>query len=140
MSRYLADLCPRLRPLAAQALGELIGEGFQPWIVDTLRTKAEHAANVAKGTSWTKRSKHLARTREECSDCGHLANSQGESGLSHAIDAAPLEVWQAHGPDKLAWDPEHPFWSRLGAIGERLGLGWGGRWEQRDLGHLELRS
>lgn len=35
------------------------------------------------------------------------------------------------------WDPKAP-WDKLGELGERLGLRWGGRWKSRDLGHFEL--
>jgi hypothetical protein len=88
-------------------------------IVDTLRTPAEHAANLAKGVSWTTRSRHL----------------DGD-----AIDICPYATWDAHGPDKLNWDAADPVWQRLGAIGEAIGLRWGGRWKQQDWGHFEIRD
>ena len=31
-------------------------------------------------------------------------------------------------------------WERIGAIGERSGLVWGGRWEVRDCGHFESEA
>lgn len=33
---------------------------------------------------------------------------------------------------------DQPPWALAGAIGEALGLVWGGRWRSFDLGHLEL--
>lgn len=116
MSRALDDLDPRFKPLACYLLARCVEAGIQIMIVDTLRTPAEHAANLASGVSWTQRSKHL-------------------EGL--AIDICPYDTYQLAGPDKLKWDSSDPVWQRIGAIGEKLGLRWGGRWAQKDLGHFE---
>ena len=86
-------------------------------IIDTLRTEEEHKANLLKGVSWIKRSKHM-------------------DGL--AIDICPYSIWQLNGPDKLQWNANDPIWQKIGEIGESLGLTWGGRWPQKDLGHFEL--
>ena len=119
MSRALNDLSPRFRPLAVELLARCAEAGIPVCVVDTLRTPAEHAANLAKGVSWTRHSKHL----------------DGD-----AIDICPYAVWDAHGPDKLLWDAGDPLWQRLGAIGEGLGLRWGGRFRapaKPDMGHFE---
>ena len=116
MSRKLDDLSLRFKPLAIELLARLVEAGIPVLVVDTLRTQAEHATNLAKGVSWTTHSKHL----------------DGD-----AIDVCPYEVYQATGPDKLAWDATHPIWLKIGTIGETLGLRWGGRWKQQDLGHFE---
>lgn len=116
MSRRLDDLSARFRPLAIELLARCVEAGIPVMVVDTLRTPAEHAQNLANGVSWTKHSKHL----------------DGD-----AIDICPYEVYQLHGPDKLRWQSD-PVWQRLGAIGEALGLRWGGRWTKTpDLGHFE---
>jgi hypothetical protein len=119
MSRKLDDLSPRFRPLAFELLARCVEAGIAVAVVDTLRTAEEHAANLAKGVSWTTRSKHL---------------------VGDAIDICPYAVWSAVGPDKLSWDGSDPNWARLGAIGESLGLKWGGRFSQKDLGHFEYRE
>ena len=116
MSRRLDDLSPRFRPLAVELLARLTEAGIPVMVIDTLRTPEEHAANLAKGVSWTTRSKHL----------------DGD-----AIDICPWAVYDVAGPDKLLWDAGHPVWARIGAIGESLGLRWGGRWKQKDMGHFE---
>lgn len=119
MSRRLDDLAPQFKPLAIELLARLVEAGICVRIVDTLRTEEEHRANLLKGVSWVKRSKHL-------------------DGL--AIDICPYEVWQSSGANKLNWDADHPIWQRIGEIGEALGLRWGGRWKQRDMGHFELHA
>lgn len=116
MSRSLNDLAPVFRPLAYALLAQCVEQGICVLIVDTLRTPAEHAANLAKGVSWTTRSKHL-------------------DGL--AIDIVPYDQYDLHGADKLKWDNGDPVWTKLGLIGESLGLRWGGRWTQKDMGHFE---
>jgi len=116
MSRALNDLSARFRPLAVELLARCVEAGIPVVIVDTLRTPAEHAVNLAKGVSWTTHSKHL----------------DGD-----AIDVVPYSVYDAHGADKLLWEAGDPIWQKIGAIGEALGLRWGGRWKQADMGHFE---
>lgn len=119
MSRALNDLSESFRAKAIELLARCCEQGIPVVIVDTLRTPEEHAVNLAKGVSWTTRSKHLT---------------------GDAIDIVPFEQYQAHGPDKLLWNANDPIWQRVGQIGESLGLIWGGRWKQKDMGHFELAS
>lgn len=116
MSRRLDDLSSRFRPLAFEFLARCVEAGVPVIIVNTLRTPEEQADNILRGVSWTKNSRHLT---------------------GDAIDVAPYEVWDQFGPDKLNWTATNPAWAVLGHIGEGLGLRWGGRWTQRDLGHFE---
>lgn len=132
MSRKLDDLSGPMRAKTIEVLARLIERGVMVGIVDTLRTPEEHAANVAKGVSWTTRSKHLPRRLR-----GYPA-SDVDADKSDAIDLAPYETYALHGADKLQWDPADPAWLLIGQIGEAAGLRWGGRWKQQDLGHLEL--
>ena len=99
-----------------ELLARCVEQGVAVCIVDTLRTPAEHQANLAKGVSWTTHSKHL----------------DGD-----AIDICPYQTWDTHGPDKLNWDVGDPVWTMLGAVGEAIGLRWGGRWRVKDFGHFE---
>lgn len=115
-SRKLNDLSARFRPLAVELLARCVEAGIAVLIVETRRTQAEHEANVARRVSWTTHSKHI----------------DGD-----AIDVAPFDIYELHGPDKLQWNSADPAWQRLGLIGESLGLRWGGRWTHRDMGHFE---
>jgi peptidoglycan L-alanyl-D-glutamate endopeptidase CwlK len=116
VSRRLDDLDPRFRPVAVEFLARCVEAGIPVLIVDTLRTPEEHAENLRRGVSWVTRSKHL-------------------DGL--AIDVAPYETYALYGPDKLKWDAGDPVWTKLGKLGEMLGLRWGGRWQVKDMGHFE---
>lgn len=117
MSRRLDDLSPRFRPLAIELVARCVEAGIPVLIVDTLRTKAEQEENIRKGVSWTANSKHLS---------------------GDAIDIVPFDVYNLHGPDKLQWVSSDPVWQRIGALGEALGLRWGGRWKVKDMGHFEF--
>lgn len=117
MNRSLDALNPAFKPKAIELLARAAEAGYPLMIIETLRTPEEHAANLAAGRSWTQHSKHL-------------------DGL--AIDVAPYETYQLHGGNKLDWATDDPVWQVLGEIGEKLGLRWGGRWQQKDMGHFEL--
>ena len=116
MSRRLDDLDPHFQPLAIELLARCVEANIPILIIDTLRTPEEHAVNLASGVSWVQRSKHL-------------------DGL--AIDICPYDVYRLAGGNKLQWDSSHSVWARVGAIGEKLGLRWGGRWTKKDMGHFE---
>jgi len=38
------------------------------------------------------------------------------------------------------WNPSGEAWARIGAIGESLGLTWGGRWSKPDKPHFHLEA
>lgn len=120
MNTDLDTLDAKFRPLAVELLARLTEAHIPVLIVNTRRTAAEQAANVAKGVSWVSHSKH-------------------EDGL--AIDIVPYEVYtSSSGGDKLLWDEHDQIWLKIGQIGEALGLRWGGRWKQKDLGHFEYQE
>lgn len=119
MSRALDDLSPRMRPLVDRFLAKLMEARIPVMVVDTLRTPEEQAANVAKGVSWTRNSKHLT---------------------GDAIDVAPYAIYDLNGPDKAQWDETDPIWNRIGQIGQACGLKWGvvKNGQRFDLGHFEF--
>lgn len=117
MSRKLDDLSPAFRPLAVEFLARLVEADIHVLLLETKRTPEQQKINMAKGVSWTLNGRHLT---------------------GDAIDVCPYDVYALSGPDKLQWDASHPVWQRIGAIAEACGLVWGGRWKQRDLGHVEM--
>lgn len=116
MSRSLNDLDSRFKLTVFEFLARLTEANIPVLIVDTLRTPAEHQANLAAGRSWIGRSLHL-------------------DGL--AIDICPYTTFQDRGPDKLNWDANDPIWETIARIGEKLGMRAGYRWEKKDCGHFE---
>jgi hypothetical protein len=135
MSRSLDDLSSAFYPYAIEVLARLTERGIPVLIVDTLRTAEEHQANLLKGTSMTRLSRHLPRyMRMACTEADPDRNK------SDAMDIAPYETYALYGPDKLQWDGGDPIWLAIGNVVETAGLVWGGRWKTPyDPGHLELR-
>ena len=133
MSRALNDLSSPLRSKVFELLARLTEKGIPFLIIDTLRTEAEHEVNLARGVSWTPRSKHLPRRLRG------FPLTDPDAEKSDAIDLCPFEQYDAHGSDKLGWEPTHPGWNILRDEAEKLGLISGARWKVKDLGHVELR-
>ena len=127
MSRSLDDLSGRMRPRVVELLARCCEARLIVIIVQTIRTDEEHQANLLEGTSWIDVSNHLDGRAYRNTVPG-----------SDAIDLALFDLYQLHGPDKLQWDVEDPAWQKLGRIGEKVGLQWGGRWRTTpDCGHFE---
>jgi D-alanyl-D-alanine carboxypeptidase len=118
----LDHLAPEFRPLAFELIARCVEARIPIVIINTLRTSAEQAAELAAGNSWTPNSKHLP---------------QPPSGLSLAIDIAPLAQYTEHGESKIDWDDSDSNWNLIGAIGIKLGLRWGKSFPKPDLGHFE---
>ena len=133
MSRALDDLSSEFRPLVFQVLARLVERGYPVMIVQTLRTAAEHQANLASGASAVTLSKHLPRSLRG------WRTTDSDTEKCDAIDLCPFETWQMHGPDKLNWDVDNPVFLAIVGEGERVALRSGGRWQKpHDPGHLEL--
>ncbi len=115
--KSLDKLDPRMCSLVEALLSKAAAAGVALQVINTLRTPEQQAANVANGVSWTSNSLHLP---------------QPPYGLSLAIDLCPIQYLTMKN-----WNPSGEDWQIIGEIGESLGLRWGGRWKQRDMGHFE---
>lgn len=132
MDRALDSLSSDFKPVAIEVLARLVERQVAVLIVQTSRTVEEQQANLINGTSHIRLSKHLPRKLRSLK-FGVLNDEK-----SDAIDLCPYALYELHGPDKLAWNADDPAWQMIGAIGEQLGLRWGGRFSFADLGHLEF--
>lgn len=110
MPNTMNDAASYARPLFEKLLLECTKAGIPCRIVDIIRTPKEQEKKVADKVSWTPHSKHLPQPPE---------------GKSEAIDIVPLSILSEHKPD---WDIKNPLWTKIGSIGESIGLEWGGRW------------
>lgn len=109
-----------LDPVFRERLGKVLADlgrwciahkrGYQPMVIEGLRSRKRQLSLIATGKSWTLFSRHC-------------------EGL--AADVAPV------GPDgQIDWDDEH-FWAYYGHLVRLRGLVWGGDWRQRDMVHCE---
>lgn len=133
MDRSLDSLSSTFYPLACALIARVTARGFAILIVQTGRTVTEHQANLHAGTSSATYSLHLPRRLR------WPVSPVPEPDAVDAIDLAPYELYQSHGPDKVSWNTKHPAFRAIGEEAERLGLRWGGRWTRPyDPGHAEL--
>lgn len=134
MSRKLDDLSSAFRPKAFELLARLVERGIAVMVIDTLRTPAEHAANLANGSSKTTLSKHLPRNLR-----GLPNDLSGDWDKSDAMDLAPFSQYNLYGADKLEWRANDPAWKIIRDEAEKLDLRSGARWHNPfDPGHVEL--
>src|SRR5882757_4479567 len=116
MGNQLNELASYFAPLCQKFLEETEKMGIPCLLVDTGRTPIEQVQKLKDGVSWTQKSKHLPQKPE---------------GKSEAFDVCPKEYLSMKG-----WNPSGPLWARLGQIGKRIGLKWGGDWTTHpDVGH-----
>jgi hypothetical protein len=110
----LNALHPYFRDKVTQLIAICKAKGIELALVETYRTHAKQNEYKTMGKKYTRsgggRSKH-------------------QYGL--AVDVVPIV-------DSVAqWD-DYKLWKKVGAVGEQLGLRWGGRWRNPyDPGHFE---
>lgn len=135
--RSLDSLSSIFKPIIFELLARLLERGEPVMIIETGRTSAEHAQQLAAGASAVSVSKHQPR-----SDRGFTLATlavQADLDKADAIDLAPYAQFTLHGANKLQWDASDPAWLVIGEEAEKLGLRWGGRWDKPvDPGHCEL--
>ena len=124
MDRALNSLSSTFRLKVDRGLALLVERGIMVLIVQTSRTPAEAAINLANGTSQTSHSKHLPRRLRGVG----FADVDPDINKADAIDLCPYLIYNLHGPDKAQWDRTDPAWKVIGDVGESLDLRWGGRW------------
>ena len=149
MSRALDDLDPEFLPLAAMLIARCIEAGIPLMIIDTLRTPEEQAENLAKGTSWTLKSRHLPRPCPD--DCPHKNEPTCPDPAprkSRAIDLCPFLQYDLYGTDKLQWNANDPVWQKMGAVAKKIKGLKSGVWlpdkngvlQNVDPGHFEIQE
>lgn len=121
--QLLVVTCVWRSPLVQQAL---YAQGRLPAPAVNLKRAAAglpplSAEEAARTVTWTRASKHLLLASRAV-DLAVAVDPDGPAGpLKPVID----------------WKDE-PAYRRMGALAERLGLVWGGRWHRPDLCHVEL--
>lgn len=120
MGNAIEELATYMMPLCTSFLVEAQKVGIPCKLVDTGRTPQEQSDKIVTKVSWTIQSRHLPQPPED---------------KSEAFDVCPVILLR-----EKHWAPESPLWARLGEIGERLGLEWGGRWKEHpDQGHFQWK-
>jgi len=136
LAPVVADKCRALISKAAEA-------GIGLLVTSTLRTGAEQSALFAQGRRPTGEVNHIRRT---------AGMAPIKEGANRIVTGARLSVHQYGcafdvaliGDGSPVWDAladlngnSIPEYEEAGAIGETLGLAWGGRFGRKDLCHFE---
>lgn len=120
MIRALTELHPTVRRLAEAFLAACGQEGLDVRVIETYRPDERQATLYAIGRT----------TNQHLPPVTNAKPGQSLHGYRLAFDAAPFLA------GKPAWERRDLF-DRMGAIGERVGLRWGGRWKKPDRPHFE---
>lgn len=119
MSRDVQDLAECMRPVAVEFCARCAEAGFNVLITQTRRTAEEQQALYDQGR--VRPGKVVTKARP------------GES--PHNFGLAFDVAFRVPETGDVTWDGD---WDRVGAIGERLGLVWGGRFHSfPDRPHFE---
>jgi hypothetical protein len=110
----LQSLHPYFRDQIIELIAQCKKKGVELAVVEAYRTHAKQNEYKSMGKKYTR------------SAGGH---SKHQYGL--AVDVVPVV-------DSVAQWNNHALWKKVGLVGERLGLRWGGRWRHPyDPGHFE---
>lgn len=119
----LATLQPTVQPIFKAFLDACQAAGIPCEIVQGTRTHAEQADIYNDGRTEPGR----VVTNAKPGDSYH------QYGL--AVDVVPVAY-----KNMKDWNPEGPYWAKIGAIGKGLGLTWGGSWPKPDKPHFQLTA
>jgi len=119
--RSLDHLSDAFRPKAFEIIARCTAAGIAVMVIETLRSAAQHAEDIATGHSWVAVSKHQT---------------------GDALDLCPYSQYIVHGAKKLDWDAADPIWKLMrDAAGVVSGVRFGFDWPNHpDVGHFELAS
>lgn len=117
----IAKLHPSIQPMAWQVISDAWNEGIPLVVTSTLRSMEEQQALYDQG-----------RTKPGAIVTNALPGSSWHNyGL--AFDVAVLK------DGSPSWPTDNQVWSRVGAIGKKVGLSWGGDWSKiPDRPHFEF--
>jgi peptidoglycan L-alanyl-D-glutamate endopeptidase CwlK len=112
----IQTLQPSLRPLATRLIELATEQGIDLEVVQAFRSPQQQQALFSSGQNVTN---------------APALMSYHQYGL--AFDVVPSAYLQL--PN---WNPTGPLWPQLGALGESIGLEWGGRWSHPDRPHFQI--
>jgi peptidoglycan L-alanyl-D-glutamate endopeptidase CwlK len=121
MSHRIADLDPDLREMAEKLLAKAVAVGIELTVTQTYRTPDEQAALYARGRT----------------EPGPIVTHAPPGYSWHEFRRA-FDVAITHFPgDMTKADLYDGPWENVGALGEAVGLEWGGRWKHQDRPHFQ---
>ncbi len=129
MNASLDWLHPDLKPLAQEWLDNCHAVGLKVSITFTWRSIPLQNIMYAQGRT----APGEIITNAAGGESLHCFTLSDDTPASKAFD------WACFDDDsRYISDGSDPKYAQAGAIGEKLGLSWGGRWHHPDFDHLEL--
>ena len=130
-SRAISDLDPRLQSLFHKFEDAAKAAKIDFILTCTYRSGKEQDALYAQGR--TKPGKKVTNARAGQSK--HNATNSRGLPAAKAFDI----VVMVNG--KPEWNTANPLWPKIGAIGKKVGLDWGGSWPKlKDFAHFQLNG
>lgn len=127
--RRIAQLRPELRGLAKAHVERCWRHGLAVVLMPPVRTDADQAKLYAKGRVFVRGLWHVEDPTQVVTDALTSDSTPHGERWRAAYDIAFLVegelVAPKPGPDNDSWDGP---WELAGALGEEVGLEWGGRW------------
>jgi peptidoglycan L-alanyl-D-glutamate endopeptidase CwlK len=128
-AQRIAQLHPLLQTKAKAFVAAAAQAGIDVLITQALRTIKEQDALYAQGRTVTR-----DKNGRPLSKVTNAKGGQSMHNYGLAFDFVPLTAL-----GKANWNTADPSWSKLGKIGQSLGLEWGGAWKTfKDLPHFQL--
>ena len=124
MSAKVEDLEPDVQEMALAFLQKCAQQGITLRVTQTRRTWDEQAKIYAQGR--TTPGKVVTHAPP-----GHSWHQFGRAFDVAEMDKTPYDLGEPGFKD------DDPLWEYIGAIGESVGLEWGGRWKRPDRPHFE---
>ena len=141
-SRKPEDLHPDMLPKYRSFIQGCNEQGIDVLVTCTYRSNEEQTNLYAQGR--TKPGKIVTKAKAGQSKHNNTIN---DKPAAKAFDVVPLRngklIWGTAG-DGVDDDPSDDLtddlelWQRVGAIGERCGLEWAGRWKFREYAHFQI--
>ena len=120
-SRKLTDLHPKVATMAMHHIAECKEHGIDLLLTSTFRDNESQAALYAQGRT----APGLIVTNANAGDSVH--------NYRLAYDVVPI----ING--KPCWDISNPVWKKVGELGVKCGLEWGGNWKRfKDYPHFQF--
>ena len=144
-TRDITLLDPQLRVLAEKFLSDCRAAGIDAFITQTYRSTEYQNTLFAQGRT-TEELRALGITGVQGRPGPRVTNARGgTSAHNFTKDGKPwaraFDIAIKNPDGSLNWNAETEPWKRAGAIGEAVGLEWGGSWTRfKDASHFQLRN
>ena len=133
MSRRIEDLTPSLQIKARQLTNLLYVNGIKYAIIETRRSMATQRAYYAQGREPFEE----VNAKRRAAGLFEIGEAEARRIVTRTLDSRHLygEAFDLVPLDEVGrawWNAPAALWTKIGELGESVGLEWGGRWGERE--------